>query len=95
VITADVLPEKALVAPYAAFTLCLPLLSVDVLKVAVPLPSRVAVPSVVLPSLQLTVPLGVTPVDEVTLAVNVTSCPTLDGFGDEPSTVVVEALFTV
>jgi hypothetical protein len=53
VMTADVLPENALVAPYTALMLCFPLLSVDVLNVAVPVPSRVPVPSVVLPSLKL------------------------------------------
>jgi len=92
---ADVLPAKALVAAYTAFTLWFPLLSFDVLKVAVPTLLSVPVPIVVLPSMKLTVPLGVTPVDEVTVAVKVTSCPTLDGFGAEPSTAVVMALFTV
>jgi hypothetical protein len=92
---ADVLPDNALVAPYTALMLCVPLLSVDVLKLALPVPSRVLVARVVLPCWKRTVPLGVTPVDEVTLAVNVTTCPTLDGFGAELSTVVVEALFTV
>src|ERR1700722_9958191 len=83
VTTVDVLPEKVALTAYTALTLCLPLLSVDMLKVALPLPSRVPVPRVVPSSLKLTVPVGVTPVDEVTLAVNVTNCPTPDGFGAE------------
>src|SRR6476661_3154507 len=64
VTTADVLPEKVALTAYTALTLCFPLLSVDMLKVAVPLPSRVPVPRVVPASLKLTVPVGVTPVDE-------------------------------
>jgi hypothetical protein len=44
---ADVLPEKVAVTAYTALTLCFPLLSVDMLKVALPLPSRVPVPRVV------------------------------------------------
>ena len=70
---ADVLPAKAFVAPYAAFTLCFPLLSVDVLKLAVPARSRVSVPNVVLPSVKFTVPVGVPPCGDVTVAVNVMS----------------------
>jgi hypothetical protein len=91
---ADVLLAKALLPPYTALMLCFPLASADVLKVAVPVLSRVPVPTVVLPCWTLTVPVG-TPIDEVTVAVNVTSWPTPDGFGEEPSTVRVEALFTV
>ncbi len=69
----DVLPAKALVAPYTAFTLCFPFDSADVLKVAIPVLPRVPIPSVVLPSLKLTVPLGIAPLDDVTVAVNVTN----------------------
>jgi hypothetical protein len=43
---------------------------------------------VVAPSLKLTVPLGLAP---VTVAVNVTDCPTVDGFCDELRLVVVLA----
>ena len=67
------------------------------LNVAVPVTSRVPVPSVVLPTLKLTVPVGVPPFNEVTvtIAVNVTSWPTLDGFGAELSKVAVVPLSTV
>jgi hypothetical protein len=66
--------------------------SVDVPKVAVP-PLSGAVPNTVVPFLNVTVPVGV-PLLELTVAVNVTACPTLDGFCDEVSVVVVTALLT-
>ena len=61
--------------------LCDPALSVDVLKLALPLAS-VPVPSSVLPSLNFTVPVGVV-VAEVTVAVNFTVCPALEGFTED------------
>ena len=63
----------------------------EVLKVAVPL-LTLPVPSVVLPSLNVTVPVAV--VDEI-VAVNVTEEPTADGFEDDETVVVVLALLTV
>jgi hypothetical protein len=73
-----------------------PTLSVLVLKVAV-FPVRVPVPSVVAPSLKVTMPLGVPAPGEVTLtvAVNVTDCPKTDGVPEEATVVVVAALLTV
>ena len=72
--------------------------SVVVLKVATPEPFSVPVPSVVAPSLKVTVPVGV-PVEEgelsVTVAVNVTDAPEQDGLADEATDVDVVALFTV
>jgi hypothetical protein len=62
-----------------------------VLYVAVPL-LRVPVPSVVLPSLKVTVPVAV---DGVTVAVKVSDAPYVDGFADEVTAVVVFALLTV
>ena len=50
------------------------------------------VPSVVLPSENVTVPVAVA---GVTVAVNVTGEPYADGFADEASVTVVLALFTV
>ena len=52
----------------------------------------VPVPSVVLPSVNVTVPVAVV---GVTVAVNVTEAPYADGFADEPSATVVFVLFTV
>ena len=56
----------------------------------------VAVPSVVEPSLNvMTVPEGVPPADELTVAVNVTGCPNVDGLADDVRPVVcVEASLT-
>ena len=44
--------------------------------------------------MKVTVPFGIAPVDELTVAVNVTDWPRLDGLGVEASNVVVLALFT-
>jgi len=70
---------------------CGPLASVEVLYVAPPL-LIVAVPSVVLPSVNVTVPVAVV---GVTVAVNVTDEPYADGFADEARVTVVFVLFTV
>jgi hypothetical protein len=50
------------------------------------------VPSVVLPSVNVTVPVAFT---GVTVVANVTDEPCADGFADEASVTVVLALFTV
>jgi hypothetical protein len=63
----------------------------EVLYVAIPL-LTLPLPSVVLPSLNVTVPVAV--VDE-TVAVNVTEELNADGFDDDESVVVVLALLTV
>ena len=64
--------------------------NVEMLYVALPLLS-VPVPSVVLPSLKVTVPVAV---EGVTVAVNVTEVPYVDGFADEVTVTVEFALFT-
>ena len=46
-------------------------------------------PKVVVPFLKVTVPVGVAPVDGVTVAVKVTDAPEVDGFTDEVRVVVV------
>src|SRR5881392_2805726 len=77
--------------------LCVPADSHDVVKVAMPLPSSATVPSVKAPSLNVAVPVGV-PLPggtTVTVAVNVTPWPNVDGFADAVSTVWVAGLFTV
>ena len=48
-----------------------------------------AEPRLVLPSLNCTVPPGVPDPDD-TVAVSVTDCPTVDGFGDDPTAVEVD-----
>jgi hypothetical protein len=66
----------------------------EVLNVAIP-PDRDPVPSVVLPSLKVTIsPSGGTPALELTVAVNVTCCPILMGFEEDATTVLVAILFT-
>ncbi len=69
-----------------------PTVSDDVLKVAVPLASETA-PSDVVPSIKLTLPVGVpAPGDWAeTVAVTVTDCPNADGLAEEAMLVVVAA----
>ena len=67
--------------------------SASVAKVATPPASSVPVPSVVAPSLNVTVPVGV-PVpggDGATVAVKVTDWPNFEGLAEEVSAVVVSA----
>jgi hypothetical protein len=66
--------ELKLVSPeYTAVTVCLPAVNVAVEMAAVPVPDRLAVPSVVVPpSRNVTVPVGVPLTWGVTVAVNVT-----------------------
>ena len=61
-----------------------------IVSVATPEPLSVPVPSVVAPSLNVTVPLGVPPLP-VTVAAKVTACPNVLGFGDEVRVVEVGA----
>jgi hypothetical protein len=70
---------------------CDPTDNAEVAYVADPLLS-VPVPRVVPPSLKVTVPVAS---DGVTVAVNVTEEPYVDGFADEVSVVVELATFTV
>jgi hypothetical protein len=67
-----------------------------VVKVAVP-PDSVPVPRVVVPSRNVTVPLGLPAPGAVTVtvAVKVTLCPKTDGLTDEATVVVVLALLTI
>ena len=63
-----------------------------VVRVATP-PDKVAVPSNVLPRLNFTVPVG-TAVPELTVAVKVTFCPTVDGLTSDVNDMVVLAFAT-
>ena len=45
--------------------------------------------NVVAPSLNVTVPVGVPVPEDVTVAVNVTDCPEIDGFSDDDNNVEV------
>lgn len=70
-----------------------PTASVEVVKVAWPVPSRFEVPSVVEPFLNVTVPVGMPPL-EVTVAVKVTGWLKTEGLAEELTVVVVAYLFT-
>ena len=68
----------------------LPTANTVVLNVASPLEPRLAVPSVVLPSLKVTVPVGVLePVAWEIAAVKVTDAPEIAGLGEAVTAVVV------
>ena len=72
---------------------CVPVPSVVLVNVAMPLAFSVPVPRVVLPSMNVTVPVGV-PVPAtaaVTVAVKVTAWPKTDGLAYEVTTVFVAA----
>jgi hypothetical protein len=69
--------------------LCEPELRVEIGKIALPL-EIFAVPSTAVPSMNVTAPVDVA-VDDVTVAVNLTSWPCFDGFREEVNVVVVVA----
>jgi hypothetical protein len=75
VIAAEVLAVKLESPPYAAVTECMPTVRIEIVKMAAPLEFSFPVPSVVVPSRKLTVPVGVPLLPEVTVAVNVTGVP--------------------
>ena len=77
---------------------CVPTVRLDVVSVAWPVGPRTTAARVVAPSVNVTVPVGATPADgpfvTVTVAVNVTACPKIDGFGDDVRVVAVSASMT-
>src|SRR5438093_9609943 len=87
----EVLPLKVALPPYDAVIGCEPTASVLVTNVAWPEAFRVPVPSMLEPSLKVTVPVGVpAPLGfAVTVAVKVTGCPDTDGLIEETTPVVV------
>ena len=70
-----------------------PKLRVEVVNVATPAPFNVTSPRGAPPLKKVTSPVGV-PSEAVTVAVNVTDWPKLDGFGDEVTDVVDVAAAT-
>ena len=76
---------------------CEPTLKPEVLNVATLEEFSAPVPSVVAPSLKVTVPVGAPLAGETTLtvAVNVTGWPEEEGFGADTNLVDVEPWFTV
>lgn len=77
----EVLPETSLVPAYTAVIELLPTVKVPLANVATPAES-VALPRTALPFMNVTLPVGV-PADAVTVAVNVTDCPLVEGFADD------------
>jgi len=75
VTAAEVLPAKFALPAYLQVIECVPTVSVEIVKVAVPPLLRVPMPSVVGPSRKLTVPVGVPLLPDVTVAANVTDVP--------------------
>lgn len=93
--TDDVPPMKFVVPVYTAVIDREPAETVVVLNFATPLDNPTD-PSAVVPSLNVTIPVGAMELVDFTVAVNVTDCPYVDGFRDEVTAeVVVAALFTV
>jgi hypothetical protein len=91
-----VLPRSFTLPEYTAVIECAPWASADVAIVAFPLAS-VAVPTVVAPFFNVTVPVGV-PLPGATVTtviVKVTDLPSVDGFSEEVSLVELAALLTV
>jgi hypothetical protein len=87
---ADVLPAKFVSPPKTAVIECVPPVSVDVEYMAWPLLFSDPLPSVELPSMNVTVPLGVpVPLFGVTVAVNVTDWPRAEGFNEDSSAALV------
>ena len=84
------LPAKVASPPYTAVIECVPCVRAEVANVAFPA-LTLPVPRVVAPSLNVTVPVIVPAVVEETIAVNVTDAPTVDGFSDDVTAVVVAA----
>jgi hypothetical protein len=66
---------------------------VEVVTLAFPPPARFTVASTVIPAVKVTVPVGVT-VADATVALNVTGLPSLEGFTEETTVVVVPDLCT-
>jgi hypothetical protein len=90
----EVLPEFLLSPPYTAVIECIPTARVEVVKVATPDPFSVPVPRVVVPSINVTLPVGVSLLGE-TVAVKVTLLPTVILLAVVISAVVVLSVVTV
>src|SRR4030081_1640219 len=74
--------------------LWVPAVKVEVFRIAVP-PLSATVASVVVPSLNVTrSPFGIAPKVELTVEVNVTVCPNLEGFRLEATVVLLGYLLT-
>lgn len=88
----EVLPAKFASPLYFAVTECIPCVRFAVENMAIPPFIAIGVPSCVAPSKNVIVPVSVPTVVDVEVAVNMTLWPTVDGFSDETSAVVVVAV---
>ena len=93
-VSVPVLARKLASPLYVAVIGSVPAGSALVVNVTWPPALSVPVIGVVMPPEKVTVPVGV-PVPAVTVAVNTTAWPTMDGLGADVSAVVVAALLTV
>lgn len=91
------LVRKLELPPYTAVIEWLPLFKFEIEKVACPDEFKVLEPSVLVPSLKVTVPVGtaVPGALATTVAVKVTDWPLFDGLSEDVTVVVVASLFTV
>jgi hypothetical protein len=90
---AEVLVAKFVSPANTAVIGWVPIARVEIASVATPVALVVPVPIVVLLSMNVTV--SPTAGTGATVAVNVTDCPSVEGFADDVSVVVVFAIFTV
>lgn len=88
---AEVLGLKPALPLYVAVMECEPVVSVEVVKVALPL-VRATVTSTTVPSLNVAEPVGVPVVEDFTVAVKVTAVPCVDGFSEDAMVVELAAL---
>jgi hypothetical protein len=91
--TVEVLAANLESPPYAAVIKCVPTVSVGVVKVAIALLFKAPVPSEVVPSRNVTVPVGIPEVGDATVEVNVTGAP-LDAEMAELTNATVVGLVT-
>src|SRR5690242_6893963 len=93
----ELLVRKFVSPLYMAVIEWVPWARLEVWKVAWPVASRLLVPSVTVPSIKVTVPVGMPApgLRAVTVAVNVIICPMAAGFADEESVVAVLAWLTI
>jgi hypothetical protein len=90
-----VLAAKFKSPPYCAVSECVPAVSEEVAKVAMPLLFTELGPSTVVPSKKVTVPVGAPVPTAATVAIKVTVAPCTEGFTSADSVVEVEVCITV
>src|SRR5258708_24916868 len=87
----DVLAAKLVSPPYCAVTATDQMFSEEILRVATPLAFSVPAPMDVPLPRNVTAPVAVPAAGFLTVAVKVTDCPTVEGFGEETRAVTVRS----